>query len=96
MNIGMKIFYNNKTGEIVYSTGDMLGNVEETPNERLVSIFNIDNQYDILDMGFIQLDYGSNLNQMPVSVNIETQEITWADLPPKRTFHSSFLLQQGS
>lgn len=81
MNIGRVIFYNNKTGEVLYSTGDMSGDVIETSVERIMEIFNSENTYLLEDIDIITLEYGFNKDKCPVFINIDTKEIEWVDMP---------------
>lgn len=83
MELGNRIYYNNKTGEILYGTGDMSGAIEEIDDDIIINIFNAENQYDIKDISIIQTEYGTSKNKMAVFVNLETNEIEWKDIPKR-------------
>lgn len=75
--IGRKIYFDNRSGEIIMTTSERSGHVVETTTEQDFETFAVLKERDPYNVGFIQLEYGEYqsdfLEGALVSVDLETK-----------------------
>lgn len=86
MKVGRKIYYDNRTGNVLIDTGEMQGNVKSTTIAQDIEAYSILSQLNRDAFEVLELSYGKwsedFLNASGYRVNLETRELEFSYDPP--------------
>ncbi|MEK3682499.1 hypothetical protein [Paenibacillus sp. FSL R10-2736] len=98
MNIGMKIYYELATGNVILNTGERSGNVVTTTWEQDFAAYQVLNERVPETIGVIKLEYRQHsedfMHATGYRVNLETEELEFSFEPINRELPTEPMYQK--